>query len=91
VDIDYDLLAQKIKELTNDKPKKLTGQAFWRARRRERYQLTENYIAPESGAPLITPGEYETMMKLGVNWSIKEREAIKITLANIQRLNKGDK
>ena len=91
MEIDYDLLAQKIKEsLAEAKPKKLTGRAYFRALRKEKNKLKENYIAPESGAPLVSMDDYENLMAKGLNWSVREREAIRITLANIQR-NKGNK
>jgi len=91
MEIDYDLLAQKIKEsLAEAQPKKLTGRAYFRALRKEKNKLEENYIAPESGAPLVSMDDYENLMAKGLNWSVREREAIRITLANIQR-NKGNK
>lgn len=53
MDIDYDALVQKLKAEFNEKPKKLTGRAYWSALRKEKNKLEENYIAPESAAPLI--------------------------------------
>jgi hypothetical protein len=84
VDIDYDLLVQKLKE-AEAKPKKLTGRAYWAHLRKEKNKLEENYIAPESGAPLVGSEEFTKMIENGTNWSWKEREAIKIALANLHR------
>ena len=87
MDIDYDVLAQKIKEKLEAKQevKKLTGRAYWRALSREKNKLEENYIAPESAAPLVGSEEFSQMVESGTNWSWKEREAIKIALANLHR------
>lgn len=91
MDIDYDLLATKLKEKLEGKEsqKKLTGQAYWRALRRDKNKLQADYIAPESGAPMVSEEMYEELMTKGINWSIKEREAIRIALAGVQRHNKG--
>lgn len=87
MDFDYDLLATKIKEKLEGKelPKKITGRAYWAAMRKEKNKLEENYIAPESGAPLVGSEEFEKMVENGTNWSWKEREAIKIALTNLHR------
>ena len=87
MDIDYDLLATKLKEKLEGKvtEKKLTGRAYWAALRKEKNKLEENYIAPESAAPLVSSGEFAKMMESGTNWSRKECEAIKVALANVLR------
>jgi len=87
VDIDYDKLAEKIKEKLAGEvpPKKLTGRAYWRALAREKNKLEENYIAPESASLLVGGEEFAKMVESGTNWSWKEREAIKIALANLHR------
>ena len=88
MDIDYDLLAQKLKERLNgeeSKPKKLTGRAYWADLRKQKNKLEENYIAPESAAPLVGSEEFAKMIESGTNWSWKEREAIKVALANVRR------
>lgn len=67
MEIDYDLLASKIKEkLVENRPNKLTGRAYWRSLRKEKDRLEENYIAPESGAPLVSQEQYERLVKLGI-------------------------
>jgi len=90
MDIDYDLLATKIKETLEGKevPKKLTGRAYWASLRKEKNKLEENYIAPESSAPLVDSEEFIKMVENGTNWSWKEREAIKVALANLHRKGK---
>lgn len=90
MDIDYDKLVEKLKEsLENNTPKKLTGRAYWAHLRREKNKLEENYIAPESGALLLTQKELDELVAKGLNWSIKEREAIRIALAGVSRHTKG--
>lgn len=61
MDIDYDILAQKVCDEMERRQKGLPSENK-RFRRRSRELLTENYIPPESGAPLVTQSEYEYLV-----------------------------
>ena len=81
MEIDYDILAQKIKEAITVPEKKVTGRAYWRKLRREKSQLTSNYIAPESAAPLVSRDLYEKLEREGRNYSYRERQHLRAILS----------